>query len=67
MPSIILEGPIIKDVEKKRELVKELTKVVSKFYGLPEKAIVVLIKENPPENVGVGGELVIDRLKAKSD
>jgi 4-oxalocrotonate tautomerase len=61
MPNINVEGPIIRDVEKKRVLVKELTDAATKAYGLPRETIVVLIKENPPENVGVGGELIIDR------
>ncbi|RLE66711.1 MAG: 4-oxalocrotonate tautomerase [Thermoprotei archaeon] len=60
MPTIIVEGPKI-DVEKKRELVRRLTEVAEEIYGI--KHIVVLIKENPPENVGVKGKLLIDRVK----
>ena len=33
----------------------------TKAYGLPKETIVVLIKENSPENVGVAGKLIIDR------
>ena len=36
-----------------------------KAYKLPKGYIVVVIKENSPENVGVGGELIIDRIKNK--
>ena len=61
MPNICIEGPIIKDLEKKRVLVEQLTDAAVKAYGLSREAIVVLIKENPPENVGVGGKLIIDR------
>ena len=61
MPNICIEGPIIKDLEKKRVLVEELTNAAVRAYGLSREAIVVLIKENPPENVGVGGKLIIDR------
>jgi len=61
MPNIIVEGPVIKDVDKKRILVQELTEAATKAYALPKEAIIVLIKENSPENVGVGGKLVIDR------
>ncbi len=61
MPDIIIEGPIIKDLDIKRTLVREMTDAATKAYGLPKEAIVVLIKENPPENVGVGGKLIIDR------
>ena len=61
MPNIIVEGPVIKDVDKKRILVQELTEAATKAYALPKEAIIVLIKENSPENVGVGGKLIIDR------
>jgi len=51
-------------VEKKRELVKGLTEAATGVYGgIP---ITVLIKENPPENVGVNGELLVDRRKRKT-
>ncbi|MGB2600327.1 MAG: tautomerase family protein, partial [Candidatus Omnitrophota bacterium] len=40
-----------------------VTDAAVKAFGLPEKTIVVVIKENPPENVGVGGQLVIDMTK----
>ena len=59
MPIITVEGPAISDVETKRELVKRLTEVATDIYKLSH--IVVLIRENPPENVGVEGKLVADR------
>ena len=64
MPSIQIEGPFIKDLDKKRELIREMTDaaVNVKAYGLPEEVIVVLIKQNAPENVGVGGSLLADRM-----
>jgi len=61
MPNISIEGPILEDVDKKRILVQELTDAATKAYGLPRETIVVLIKENSPENVGVAGKLIIDR------
>ena len=63
MPNITIDGPKIEDIELKRNLVKEITDAVEKAYKLPRQAFVVTIKENPPENVGVGGELIIDRFK----
>ena len=60
MPNITLEGPRIKDVGTKRELVKTVTDAAVKAYGLPAQTIVILIKENQPENVGVGGQLIVD-------
>jgi len=63
MPNITFEGPKIKDIGKKRELIKTVTDAAVKAYGLPQQAIVIVIKENSPENVGIGGELLIDRPK----
>ncbi len=60
MPTIIVEGPPI-SIDKKRELVKKITKVISEIYGI--KHVTVIIKENTPENVGINGELLIDRKK----
>jgi len=61
MPTVIIEGPPI-DIDKKRQLVMKITKAVYDVYGI--KHIVVLIKENPPENVGINGELLIDRKRS---
>ena len=61
MPAITVEGPPIKDVDRKRQLVKKLTDAAIAVYG--KKPITVLIRENAPENVGVDGELLIDRKK----
>lgn len=63
MPNITIEGPIIKDIETKRTLVREITDIVEKVYKLPRQAYVVVIKENAPENVGVAGELIVDKFK----
>ena len=63
MPNVIIDGRPIKDLEVKRELVKEVTDAMEKAYKIPRQAYVVLIKENLAENVGVGGELIIDREK----
>ncbi len=61
MPLITVEGPPIKDIDKKRKLVKGLTDVAADVYGIPH--IIVLIKENPPENVADCGELICDKHK----
>lgn len=61
MPNITFEGPKIEDIGKKRELIKTVTDAAVKAYGLPQQAMVIVIKENNPENVGIGGELLIDR------
>ena len=64
MPNITIEGPVLKDTNRKRALVKDLTEAATQAYGLPAKTIIVLIKENTQENVGVGGQLLIDRIKS---
>lgn len=63
MPTITVEGPPINELEKKRVLTGEITKAAAQAYGLPEKVIVVVIKENSPENVSVGGQLLIDKYR----
>ena len=63
MPNIIIDGPKIEEIDVKRTLIKEITDAVEKAYKLPRQAFVVTIKENLPENVGVGGELIIDKFK----
>jgi 4-oxalocrotonate tautomerase len=64
MPNITVEGPAIKDLDRKRTLVREMTDAAHKAYGLPKDVIVVVVKENPPENVAVGGILIADRQKS---
>ena len=61
MPNVTLDGPKIKDLEKKRALVETVTEAASQAYGLPRETIVVVLKENHPENVAVGGVLIADR------
>jgi len=62
MPIITIEGPK-KDVETKRRLVKELTRVFKEIYGYPEEFshVSVIIRENSPENIGTNGKLLIDK------
>ncbi|MFC1692102.1 tautomerase family protein [Candidatus Latescibacterota bacterium] len=36
MPNITIEGPAIKELEKKRILVKKVTDAAVEAYGLPE-------------------------------
>lgn len=62
MPSITME--LVKmSKEKKAQLVKEVTESTTRITGLPEHVIFVFIKENDPENVGVGGVLLPDMNK----
>ena len=60
MPVITVEGPTI-STDLKRTLVERFTETAREVYQIEE--IVVLIKENPLENIGVNGELVADRQR----
>lgn len=61
MPIITLEGPPITEKAVRRTLVEELTASAAKAYGLPKEKIIVLIRENAPDQVAVGGVLIADR------
>ena len=63
MPLVKIDGPIIKDIEKKRQLVKLITDVIFDIYGIDKEHIIVLIRENSEENVGAGGQLIADKHK----
>ncbi len=52
-------------MKKKRELVKKITDVIKEVYGIEH--VTVLIHENPPENVGVNGELLADRIARRRE
>jgi 4-oxalocrotonate tautomerase len=61
MPVIRVDGPKVTDLNKKREFVQSVTDAASALYGLPAQAIIILLQENAPDNVGVGGQLLVDR------
>ena len=63
MPTITVEGPFL-EIEKKRLLVKTLYDAAFAVYGIEH--IIILIRENQPENVGINGELLVDRKKSAS-
>ena len=63
MPVITLEcGKLTR--EQKSELVKEFTETASRITNIQKAAFVILLKENELENIGSGGELLADKLKA---
>jgi 4-oxalocrotonate tautomerase len=61
MPNIMIDGPPLKNMESKRILVKKITDAAQEAYGLDRSAFVVIVRENEPENVAVGGRLLSDR------
>jgi 4-oxalocrotonate tautomerase family enzyme len=62
MPTIIFYGPRL-EKDKKRELIRTFTKKASELTGIDESGIVVDLRPIDPEDAGVGGELLEDRLK----
>ena len=60
MPIITIAARAL-PLERKRELVQQVTSVVQAAYELPAETITVLINEYPSENIGVAGQLLIDR------
>ena len=60
MPIIEVSGPFI-TTEQKRAMARGRPDVAAQGYDRPKDQIIVIIRENQPENVGVGGELVGDR------
>jgi len=61
MPFITVDGPKIDDVDQKRQMVKAFARAASEAYSMDEEHIIVLIRENSPDNVGIGGKLIVDR------
>ena len=61
MPVITIGGNNTITLEKKREMVKKVSEVVSEAYDLPIDAITVLVQAYPKESIGVAGELLSDR------
>ena len=61
MPTITAEGPPVRDIEKKRVFARKVTDAAVELYDI--KDVVVLFKENAPENVAVKGVLICDRKK----
>jgi len=59
MPTVIIEGPQI-SLARKRSLIRKLTSLVAAAYDWPRRNIVVILRENPDENVARGGKLLID-------
>ena len=61
MPVITIAGNDGISVEKKREMVKNVSKVVADAYDLPIEAITVLVQAYEKESIAVAGELLSDR------
>ena len=55
MPIITLENAGDLTSDQKKDLIRELTRVVAEITQKPESAVYVRIDEVPRENFGVGG------------
>ena len=64
MPVITLEGSQLSK-EQKRDLISDLSQTASRIMQIPQEAFVVLIKENPTDNIGVGGTMLSERHPKK--
>lgn len=62
MPTIFFYGPDLDD-EKKKKLIKSFSETASKLTGIDKSAFIVYLRASSPDNVGVGGELLRDRLE----
>ncbi len=62
MPTIFFYGPEL-EVEKKREIIKSFTESASRLTGIDKSAFVVYLRPSSTDMVGVGGELLSDRLE----
>ena len=61
MPVITIAGNNTITLEKKREMVKKVSEVVSEAYDLPIEAITVLVQPYPKDDIAVAGELLSDK------
>ena len=61
MPLIIFEGPKM-DRDKKRKLVCLFAEAVNSVTGIRKEVVTTVIHQNEKENIGVGGELLVDKL-----
>ena len=65
MPTIFFYGSELNN-EKKKELIKSFTETASKLTGIDKSAFVVYLRPSSPDNVGVGGELLRERMHRES-
>lgn len=67
MALVTIEGPQIRPAELKKELVREITEVAARHWGIKEEDVVVLVKEQggahmreSAESLARGGRLLPD-------
>ena len=65
MPTVIIEGPPLA-LRRKRRLAEAVTRLVAQAYDWPEDNIILVLHENPHQNVARGGRLLKDRSKIRT-
>ena len=65
MPTITIEGPK-RSLEVKRRLVAQITDLVAEAYQWERSRVIVILRENPDENVARGGILLADRNRQET-
>jgi 4-oxalocrotonate tautomerase family enzyme len=59
MPTVIIEGPPLA-IRRKRRLAEAVTRLVAMAYDWPEENVILVLHENPDQNVARGGRLLKD-------
>jgi 4-oxalocrotonate tautomerase len=62
MPTIFFYGPDL-DNKKKKKLIKDFTETASRLTGIDKSAFTIYLRASSPDNVGVSGELLRERLE----
>jgi len=66
MPVITIDaGKMSK--EQKATLVKELASKASETLNIPVEAFVTIIRENDPDNIGSGTQLLTEKIARKTE
>ena len=64
MATVTVEAPYLEDMDAKKHMVEKLTEAIANAYQMPMGSIVVVVKEQRPKIVVVGGEMIVDRRVA---
>jgi 4-oxalocrotonate tautomerase len=64
MPVVRIEIWEKQSAEFKRNMAKDITKIVTEHVKCPDKAVTVIFEEIPKENWAIGGELACDCFPA---
>lgn len=65
MPTIFFYGPELDD-DKKKELIKSFTQTASRLTGIDKSAFTIYLRPSSVDRVGVGGELLKERLEREN-